>query len=184
MGTIWVNIRRRLVFRRCPGRRTMIVLAALVILGLGHGPILRLLAWPLMAEGTAQRADFYCLHGDEFGADGYEPFEHAAAWYAEGPARKVLLLLPPDSRIVEIGAVPSFERMCRQELDKRGIPASDVETARAAPDAAWGEARRACLVAGTRGRNGRLGLHVRGAAAGCGTSSTRPSVLPTPHGSG
>jgi len=94
-----------------------------------------------MAEGPAQRADFYCLHGDEFGADGYEPFEHAAAWYAEGPARKVLLLLPPDSRIVEIGAVPSFERMCRSELDKRGIPASDVETARAAPDAAWGEAR-------------------------------------------
>ena len=74
------------------------------------------------------------------GTDGFEPFDHAAAWHAEAPGRKILLLLPPDSRIVEIGAVRSFERMCRSELDKRGMPPADVLTIRAAARDVWGEA--------------------------------------------
>ena len=59
----------------------------------------------------------------------------------EARGRKILLLLPPDSRIVEIGAVRSFERACRSELDKRGIPPADVLSLCAATHDVWGEAR-------------------------------------------
>jgi hypothetical protein len=121
-------------------RRTMIVLAVLALLGLAHAPILRLLARPLLAQGTTQQADYYCLRGDELGVDGFEPFEHAAAWHEEAPGRKILLLLPPDSRVVELGAAPSFEQMCRRELDKLRIPSNDLETIRAAAHDVWGEA--------------------------------------------
>ncbi len=119
----------------------VILLAVLVLLGLGHAPILRLLAWPLMArEPSRPQADFYCLFGDEYGTDGFGAFDRAADWYAEAPNRKILLLLPPDSRVVEIGAVRSFERTCRSELDKRRIPACDVLAIRAGSHDAWGEA--------------------------------------------
>lgn len=140
MRITWSNIRQCLVPHRLPSRRTAIVLAVLAVLVLAHGPILRVLAWPLLSEGPTEQAGFYCLHGDELGADGFEAFDHAAAWHAEAPGGKILLLLPADSRIVEIGAVPSFERMCRKELGKRRIPPSDVETIRAATGKVWGEA--------------------------------------------
>jgi hypothetical protein len=117
----------------------MIALTVL-ILCLGHAFILRMLAWPLIAADSPPQADFYCLHGGEGGADGYAPFDHAAAWYAEAPGRKILLLLPPDSRIVEIGALRSFEQMCRSELEKRHVPPSDVSCSRGAVYGAWGEA--------------------------------------------
>ncbi len=130
-----------LAFSRFPSRRTVIVLAVLVVLGLAHAPILRLLAWPLMARESSLQADFYCLHGAEFSAEGFQPFDHAAAWHAEAPGRKILLLLPPDTRVVEIDAVRSFEAMCRSELDKQRIPPSDVLSIRAASRDAWGEAR-------------------------------------------
>ena len=118
----------------------MIVLAVFVLLGLGHAFILRLLAWPLMARESPPQADFYCLHGGEFSADGCDPFDHAADWHAEAPRRKILLLAPPDNRIVEIGAVRSFERMCRSELEKRRIPPSDVMVIRTRTRDVWGEA--------------------------------------------
>ncbi len=139
MRITWPNIRHCLVCKRLP-RRTMILLAGLVLLVLVRGPILRVLAWPLLSQGPAQQADFYCLHGAELGVEGFEAFDQAAAWQAELPARKILLLLPLDSRIVEIGAVPSFEQMCRKELARRRIPPSDVVTIRAASGNVWGEA--------------------------------------------
>ena len=59
---------------------------------------------------------------------------------AKPAGRKILLLLPHDSRIVEIGAVRSFEQMCRSELDKRGIPPADVWSIRAEARDVWDEA--------------------------------------------
>ena len=119
-------------------RRTLIVLAVLAILGLAHAPILRLLARPLLTPELPTEADFYCLHGAEMGVDGFGPFAHAQAWYEEAPGRKILLLLPPDSRTVEIGAVRSFEQACRSELGKRGVPPSAVVAIRAEVGHAWG----------------------------------------------
>jgi hypothetical protein len=123
-------------------RWIVILLAVLIMLGLGHAFILRLVAWPLTAKGALSwQAGFYALHGDEYGADGFEAFDSAAAWYAEAPGRKILLFLPPDSHLVEIGAVRSFERTCRSELDKRRIPMSDVLSVHVASRGAAAEAR-------------------------------------------
>jgi hypothetical protein len=133
--------RMRLFFSRFRNRRTVVLLAVLFVLALGHGPILQLLAWPLVAPKSPEtQADFYCLQGGELGADGFEPFDSAAAWCAEAPDRKILLLMPPDSRLVEIGAVRPFEWMCRGELDKRQIPASDVLAIHAESSGVWGGA--------------------------------------------
>ncbi len=104
MGTIWTKI------RRC--RRTMIGLAVLLVLALWHTVILRMLAWPLAAGDSSAACDYYCLHGGELGVDGFEPFDAAVGWHGKSAGRKILLLLPQTSRIVEIGAVRSFKEMC------------------------------------------------------------------------
>jgi hypothetical protein len=122
------------------GRRTLIGLAVLLILALLHGVILRMLAWPLQAGDSSAGCDCFCIHGGELGADGFEPFDLAAEWQAEAAGRKILLLLPQTSRIVEVGAVPSFEQMCRRQLTKRGVPAADVWSIRAEARDAWEEA--------------------------------------------
>jgi hypothetical protein len=141
----------KLVFSWRPSRRTVILLAVLILLGLGHAFILRLLARPLVADdSSAGRApsagrlaggDYFCLHGSELGTDGYEAFAAAAAWHGESAGRKILLLLPHPSRVVEIGAVRSFEEACRSELGKCGIPAADIRPLPADALDVWGEAR-------------------------------------------
>ena len=136
---IWSNIRKCLAFRR-PSRRTSIALAIVLFVVVAGAILLRVLTWPLLAQGSAPQADFYCLHGAELGVNGFKAFDHAAAWHAEAAGRKILLLLPPDSRVVEIGAAPSFEAMCRRELDKRGISPSDVGAIRTAVGGVWGQA--------------------------------------------
>ena len=81
MGTFRPDIRRWLVLRRWPSRRALISLTVLVLLGLAHAPILRLLAWPLRAGGSGTACDCFCIHGSELGVDGFEVFEQAAAWH-------------------------------------------------------------------------------------------------------
>jgi hypothetical protein len=140
MSTVWPNIRRWLVSKQRTNRRTMIVLAVLVLLGLGHVLILRLLAWPLTADGSSVECDCFCIHGGELGADGFEPYDAAAAWHGKTAGRRILLLLPRTTRIVEIGAVRSFEQTCLCELSKRGVPPADVGPIRADARDTWDEA--------------------------------------------
>jgi hypothetical protein len=122
------------------GRRTVILLVVLVLLGLGHALILRLLARPLAAADSSAACNYFCIHGGELGAEGFEPFAAAAAWHGNPPGRKILLLLPHASRIVEIGAVRSFEETCRSELDKVGVPDEDIWPIRADARNVWDEA--------------------------------------------
>ena len=111
---------------RIPSRRTIALLVLLVVLGVFHGLVLRLLALPLTAAEASPACDYYCIHGSEWGPDGYEAFAAAAAWHGQASARKILVILPHDSRAVEIGALPSMEQICRAELGKLGIPADDI----------------------------------------------------------
>jgi hypothetical protein len=117
----------------------MIVLVVLVLLGLGHAPILRLLAWPLTAGGSSAECDYFCIRGNELGTDGLEPYDAAAAWRGKSAGRRILLLLPRTTRIVEIGAVRSFEQTCLSELSKRGVPPADVWSIRADARDIWDE---------------------------------------------
>ena len=50
-------------------------------------------------------------------------------------------MLPRASRLVEVGAVPSFEQTCRRGLAKRGVPEDKVEAIRADARNTWDEAR-------------------------------------------
>ena len=138
----WTNIRRWLVGRR----RTAIVLGLLVILLALHPFLLRLAALPLTASGvsacgSSSASEFFCIHGGELGVDGSDAFDRAANWHGQSAGRKILLLLPRTSRIVEIGAVRSFEETCRSELAKRGIPPADIESIDAHAYSSWDEAR-------------------------------------------
>jgi hypothetical protein len=135
----WSNIRRCLL-PRCACRRWMVLLALVILLGLGHPLILRILTWPLTEDDSSTDCDYYCVRGGELGADGFEPFDSAARWYHEQGGRKILLLLPHQSRIVEIGAVPSFEQSCRSELGKRGVPPADLVPILADALNVWDEA--------------------------------------------
>jgi hypothetical protein len=139
VGAHWPNIRRYLSQRHFS--RWKIVLLALVVLGVCHPVILRLLTWPLVADDAAAECDCYCIHGAELGAEGFEPFDNAAQWYREQPGRKILVLLPHETRIVEIGAVPSFEETCRKELGKRGIASAAIQPVPADALDVWDEAR-------------------------------------------
>jgi hypothetical protein len=140
LGTLWPNIRR--CFSQClASRRRVILLAIILFLGLGYSAILRLLTWPLVADDSSAECECFCFHGDELGVDGFEPFTTAAQWYHEQGGRKILLLLPYKSRIVEIGAVPSFEETCRRELANLGVPKADIESIPADALNVWDEAR-------------------------------------------
>ncbi len=130
----------RAVFGSVVSRRTTIVLAVLLVLALLHGVIPWMLAWPFHASSSSKSADYFCIHGNELGADGFGALDAAAEWHGKSSGRKILLLLPHINRIVEIGAVPSFEQTCRNELIKRGVPSADVWPIRADALNAWGEA--------------------------------------------
>ncbi len=85
-------------------------------------------------------SDYFCLHGGELGLDGFEALDRAAAWYRE-TGGTVLLIVPRASRLVEIGAVPTFEQTCRRELAKRGVPDNKADPIRADARNTWDEAR-------------------------------------------
>jgi hypothetical protein len=123
-----------------PSRRAVILLVVLVLLGLAHPLILRLLARPLLAGGSPAECDYFCIHGSEVGADGFQPYDAAGVWYGARAGRTVLLLLPRATRIVEIGALRSFEQASLSELDKRGVPPADVCSIHADARNFWDEA--------------------------------------------
>ncbi len=134
----WGDACRNFVFRRL-SRRTLVVLLALIVIALLHPLILRMLAWPLQSFDPPAIAGFYCLHGGELGIDGFEALDRAAAWQRE-TGGTILLILPRASRIVEVGAAPSFEEMCRRELAKRSVPEDKAEAIRAGARNTWDEA--------------------------------------------
>ncbi|MEI8375373.1 MAG: hypothetical protein WCJ35_21345 [Planctomycetota bacterium] len=121
-------------------RRTLIVLAVLLVFALLLGVIPRMLAWPFQAASSSKSADYFCIHGNELSADGFQAYDVAAEWHGKPAGRKILVLLPHVSRIVEIGAVRSFEQTCLSELIKRGVPSADVWPIRADALNVWGEA--------------------------------------------
>jgi hypothetical protein len=121
-------------------RRALIVLFVLMVLLVLHPLLLRMFAWPLQCANSADPADFFCLHGRESGLDGFQSLDRAAEWHA-ATGETILLISPRATRIVEIGAAPSFEQMCRRELAKRAVPTGDIQTLDVEACNTWDEAR-------------------------------------------
>ena len=104
----------------------MLALLAVAFVWLLHPLVLRLLARPLQSADPDAPSEYFCLRGGEQGIDGFDAFDRAAQWHRTmaGQGRAggtILLVLPRTSRIVEIGAVPSFEQTCRRELLNAGL---------------------------------------------------------------
>jgi hypothetical protein len=134
------GIRQKRIARWWLNRRAIFWLSMLAALLVLHPLILRLLARPLQAADSSASSAFLCLHGSELGIDGFKAFDRAVEWQRE-TVGTVLLLLPRATRLVEIGAVPSFEQTCRRELAKRGVPENNVELIHADARNTWDEAR-------------------------------------------
>ncbi len=173
MRIVLASICRRLAANR-PLRRTVIALLVVLALVLLHSLILRTLAWPLQSADPAAPAECFCLHGDESGIDGFDALDRAAERGRAGGL--ILLILPRTSRVVEIGAAPSFEQTCRRELIDAG--SRRAASSRFPPTPATLGTKPKPWPFGSRGIRKRR-FRWRAAhtpAGGCGTSSTKSSV--------
>ena len=159
----------------------MIVLAVLVLLGLAHAPILRLLAWPL----TARRVAAAGRRSIAFMATSWAPTVSSRSIAPPPGMRK----RPGEKSCCSCRRTAASWKSARCDRSSRraaaswasgGIPPSDVLAIRAEARDVWGEAH---AMAGWLKEHPAATVGwpaVRSAAAGCGTCSTRSSVRPTP----
>ena len=64
-----------------------------------------------------------------------------ARFYHAAPARHIVLLPRTPGRLVELGVLPSFATLSRQELGRRGVPAAAITVVDGQAIDAWEEAR-------------------------------------------
>jgi uncharacterized SAM-binding protein YcdF (DUF218 family) len=126
------------------GARLKLAVAVLVLTAvvLGHGPALRMFAWPLVDDQPSASAAVLCLQGDERGVEGDATLDEATGWCRSVPAGRILLLPPWPSRVVEMEVVPSFQQMVRRELTARGVDASAIVALPGKARDDWDKARR------------------------------------------
>ena len=133
---------------KCPlptvWRRILLALAACAVVIVGHAPVLRLLARPLVADEPGAEMDCLCLAGGAYGFEGDNYFDMAAQWRIEQPAGRYAVLEPWPCRVVEIGVLPTFESTCRRELARRGVPNTAVFRL---PGCAWDDWDKARVLA-------------------------------------
>jgi hypothetical protein len=70
-------------------------------------------------------------------------FDVVAGLYREAPSRRVVLVEPAPIRLVQAGFLPTFEAICRRELEARGIPQNSVAVVGRGARNGWDEARLA-----------------------------------------
>lgn len=107
------------------------IIAAIAVAGvvgvvLFHSPLLRGLARPLVVDQTIGDFDDVCLITSLQTPDGDRCYDVAADLYKKNPLARVLVVDPPPNRIVEAGAIPSFEAISRRELIGRRVPSDSI----------------------------------------------------------
>ena len=102
--------------------------AAVLVAALFHSLLPRGLARPLVCEQTVGGYDEIGLITSLQSPEGDRCYDVAAKLWRENPSASVLVVEPPDNRIVEAGALPSFATISRRELSKRGVPREAVVT--------------------------------------------------------
>ncbi len=93
----------------------------MVLLGLGHRPILQAVALPLTLSDQRQRTDYIWIVG------GDRDCETAAGMIFSGLAQRVLMVEDRPRRTVELGILPSDAQDQRRLLHQLGIPGDLVE---------------------------------------------------------
>jgi hypothetical protein len=109
-------------------RRWRLISAAAVAIALllFHAPILRGLVGFLIVDQADGDCGYVCLRAWGGGPEGDRAFDEAAKLRRGEHPCQVLLLAPRSDRISEIGVLPSYEAICRRELEKRRVPQEAV----------------------------------------------------------
>jgi uncharacterized SAM-binding protein YcdF (DUF218 family) len=121
-----------------------IVVAVLLTLGaalvLLHGWILRRWAESLIVDEPADHYDYVAVFDFNTIPDGDRCMETAVE-LARRCSAGILVLQPGMSRVVEVGAQPSFETVCRGALAKSGFPEKDIHVLQRDGNDVWSAAR-------------------------------------------
>ncbi len=107
------------------------IIAAVAVVGfagavLFHAPLLRGLADPLIVDQTTDDYDSICILPSLQTPDGDRCYDVAASLFRKNPSAQVLIVVHPPNRIVEAGALASFETISRRELGVRGVPGDSI----------------------------------------------------------
>ncbi len=121
--------------------RVVLVSAAALAIGLAHAPLLRLLTWPLRSEQSSEDAGYLVLLGTERGVHGNHGLAAAARFYRADTRRRILLIECRPGRLAELGILLPFAALGRQELIRRGVPDTAIETMPGQAADAWDAAR-------------------------------------------
>ncbi len=128
----------------CRWRRTRGIALGVVLLAciwLSHPAMLRAVARALIVDHGQGRLDYVWIRtNDTPFCDGDRCYDHAARLYHEDTSRRILLMEPRASRLVEIGALPHFETVARSQLQARGVPDKAITAIDGEPATIWDEA--------------------------------------------
>jgi hypothetical protein len=130
--------------RRMTTRRKWRIGALAVVLAtvcLFHASLLRGLVRPLIVEQTTENYDCVCVPSWGYQPRSSQCYDRAAELYAKKPSCSVLLIAPTTSRLDEIGIMPSFEAICRRELQARHVPPGAIAVVQSEPWNDWATAR-------------------------------------------
>jgi hypothetical protein len=106
-------------------RRKAIIagIAAALVVGLAlHGPLLRSLAGPLIADDPVGDYDYVGILQWYNGPDGDRCYDAAADLCRRRPSCQLLLVQSRSNRLVELGILPSFIALTRRQFESRGLP--------------------------------------------------------------
>lgn len=119
----------------------LIVAAVAAGLWLLHAPTLRFFAGCLVADEPAGDYQYVGILDWYGGPDGDRCYDAARQLHRQKPARGILLVQSPPDRLVETGALPSFEAISRRGLGARGLPQQAISAISGKGRDDWAKAR-------------------------------------------
>ena len=113
-----------------PRRRTFLIAALAVAVWLLHAPLLQFLAQLLIVDQPNGDYQLVCIASrNGWPADDW-CYDAAAELFRAKPSSEILLVQPPDNRLIELGIAPKFEAISRRELELRGVPQTSISVVR------------------------------------------------------
>jgi hypothetical protein len=106
-----------------------------------HVPFLRWCARFLVAEESYDNCQYIGILEWYNRPDGDRCYDAAAEIHRQRPAASILVVEARRNRLVEIGALPSFEQLSRRELQARGVPQQSIRVIHSDGDDDWATVR-------------------------------------------
>jgi len=126
-------------------RRTALAAAIVGVALVFHAPLLRGLAGLLVATPTTDEADYIGVLDWWNSPDGDRCYDTAAGLFDGKKSRKasrgVLVVEFRPGRLAQVGALPTFEKLSRRELEARGVPQEAISVLHSEECGDWSTAR-------------------------------------------